>query len=329
MIKCKKTVVRFLMILSLFPMIVMMLQIYFLYGDITYIRRHHTEIATQIEGRKWDMIKNIISENEVKARLNATCVKQRITYDLLREYSGNMIQLHNDLITKSDSPAFKIFSADINDVYINRDTENNRVFIANKDGILADKGFVSSTKASRDWNSEIKAKFNPDLTSKAVSMILTKNKETIYWMPDTVEKDTSTQISEPSLKALKQTYETYGLDELKKYDILVPVYITNDGDIFGNSDVDIHGLKVDNDKIIVIQEFSIYDAIALHKGDIDKYDAQLSEAVTAMDGLISYKMQCFALSMVVTFLCMLGMFAGTNAVIRWGGQDDINGSGNS
>ena len=326
----RKTAVRYMLVSAIFPILFIIGLVITTYSSIGEIREHTMYDHQMIEDRKWDMIENTLEENVQKARINANAVKQKISSDLLAEYSGHMFDLHKDLVTKSDSPAFKIFDNDIKDVYLNNNSENNRVFVANKTGILADRGYVSSSKESRDWDAEIKSKLNSELASKAVSMILTKNKEMIYWKPDTAIDDTSYNIPDPSIRELRNVYQAYGIEELKNYDILVPVYITNDGDILGVPDVDLHGKQIVNDKIIVIQEFSIYDAIMQHRDDIERYNAYAKDCDVNMESAIANKMMAFGLLVVLAFCALLAILYGSNTIIKWGGGDaSSDGSNNS
>ena len=329
---CKrKSAVRILMVLALFPVTIMLALIFYSYSSIQDERSRASHEVQQIDARKWDMIENIIEENEQKARIQADGVKVKIMSDLLTVYDGRMNILHDDLAAKSNSPAFKILNNDISGIYLNKDSENNRIFVANKTGILADRGYVSSTKRSRDWDAEIKSKLNSELASKAVSMILTKNKEMIYWKHDLIQNDNNSGTeSDPSMEALKRAYANFGLDGLKNYNILVPVYITNDGDIFDIPDVDLHGKGNNNDKIIVIQEFSIYDAVQNHKDDLERYDTYSKDVERTMELAIQAKMESFGLLMILNFVSLIAMLYGANVFIKWGGDDDTSdGSNNS
>ena len=61
-------------------------------------------------------------------------------------------------------------------------------------------------------------------------------------------------------KLLKRIYKEEGLEGLESYQFLVPAYITDDGDIFGQKDV-VKGVIRRNHKLVVIQEYNLYDQI--------------------------------------------------------------------
>ena len=59
---------------------------------------------------------------------------------------------------------------------------------------------------------------------------------------------------------IAEYYNKYGADIFKDVDMLVPTYITNNGDIFGQNDTD-QGIRYDNYKLIVIQRINLYEQI--------------------------------------------------------------------
>lgn len=84
-------------------------------------------------------------------------------------------------------------------------------------------------------------------------------------------------ISDMSYANLEKVYVNEGMDGLKNYQFLVPMYITDTGDIFGQQDIE-HGVRQDTHKFIVIQTFNLYDQLTSLKPDIgdDDYLARLN-----------------------------------------------------
>lgn len=321
----RKLAVRYLMILALFPIAVMVSEVYYTYQQVQTINAKQSFIIDQIKSREWDMIENTIEENEQKAKIQVDSVKNKISAEILIEYGSDMDRLKVDLLDKTDSPVFTIFNKNISNKYLNVNSDNNRLFIADKNGILADKGIVSSEKKSRDWNTEINAKLNQNLASKAVSMILMKDKHIIYWTPDGTSPEAATdRESYPSMECIKTAYNEYGLDSLKNYDILVPSYITENGDIFGTPDVDNHGFRLSNQKIIVVQEFNIYDAVLARMDDIGRYNDSISNFKESTRDSINSTVHSFMLILILTFFSAIAMLYGANLIIKWGGDDDSN-----
>lgn len=84
-------------------------------------------------------------------------------------------------------------------------------------------------------------------------------------------------IPEMNYTNLENVYVEEGIEGLKNYQFLVPMYITDTGDIFGQQDIE-HGIRQDTHKFIVIQTFNLYDQLTSIKPDIgdDDYLARLN-----------------------------------------------------
>lgn len=322
----KRKAIRYLMILAIFPLTIMLSQLYTTYNTIKHIDERSMEQAEQIKDRQWDLIENVIYENKEKSKLQAEKVKTEISLHLLEAYKSDLSSLHRDLIMRNDSKLFSIINSSINGVYLNADNENNRIFVADKKGIIADRGYVSSQKHSRDWNTEIASKLNSESASKSVGMILTKNKELIFWEPEVKPVTPYDSTDLPTIESMKKVFKTQGIEALRNYDILVPAYITNEEDIFGVPDVDSHGKRINNDKIIVVQEFNIYDAIMIHRDDIERYDAYIEQCRKSTDIAVQTDMESFVLLMIINFIALLATLYGANIYMRWGGKDDTYGA---
>lgn len=79
------------------------------------------------------------------------------------------------------------------------------------------------------------------------------------------------KIREATYETLEKVYVDEGIDGIRNYQFLVPVYITDTGDIFGQNDT-MHGVKVDNHKFIIIQTFNLYDQLISYKPDFGDDD---------------------------------------------------------
>ena len=90
-------------------------------------------------------------------------------------------------------------------------------------------------------------------------------------------------LREVNYSNLERVYVNEGINGLRNYQFLVPVYITDTGDIFGQADT-VHGIKVDNHKFVVIQTFNLYDQIFQYKPDFgdDDYTLRIVERHTVI-----------------------------------------------
>ena len=91
------------------------------------------------------------------------------------------------------------------------------------------------------------------------------------WNIPTIKGVLSRKIKEATYNTLEEVYVNEGIDGLRNYQFLVPVYITDTGDIFGQADT-VQGIKVDNHKFIVIQTFNLYDQLISYKPDFGDDD---------------------------------------------------------
>jgi hypothetical protein len=105
-----------------------------------------------------------------------------------------------------------------------------------------------------------KARYNKELTKNAINRILNKDVSKIVgW--DIPQEKVTFNYDDIDMTILKQIYMEKGLKGLSEIEILCPAYITENGDIFGIPDVSNYGKKNDNDKLIIVQRFNIYDQI--------------------------------------------------------------------
>jgi hypothetical protein len=208
----------------------------------------------------------------------------------------------------------------------NDDQKKTTEKLADKTGILADKGFIASTnKNSRDWDTEINSKNNINLAKTSVDIILSEQNSLAIWPSETTTNlIENNNISYPSMAELKNLYNRNGYNAFKNYNVLVPSYITKDGDIFGVPDVNDHGIKNDNNKIIIVQEFNIYDSIAIHKGVLDSYDMMIVQYKDNEQQVIDRKILEDVFMSIILITTFLAVLKGANNCIKWGGDDEFS-----
>lgn len=322
--KTQKGYIRYLLILLIFPVIALISVSYQTYYDIQTTKAYYQSDIVKIENRKWDLIENTINENIDKSKIQTNYIKRYIISNIYLTYNNNFNRLYLDLVDRRNSPIFYIFNNAISNVYLNNDSENNRVYIADKTGILADKGFIaSSNKNSRDWTTEINSKPNTTLAKNSIDIILSEQNSLAIWQSVSVIPNLeNNSINYPSINELKKMYEKYGYNAFKNYNILIPSYITKDGDIFGIPDVNEHGIKNDNNKIIIIQEFNIYDCISTHKAMLDNYDISIIQYKDNEQQQIHEKILEYIFISIILITTFLAVLIGANTCIKRGGDDE-------
>lgn len=203
--------IRFLLVLALFPVIVVIVQLYYTYQNVYNTYHIESTIMKTLDEQHWEAIEGIISENEKRARLQAENIKNNIKHDLLIVYRDNMDKLNSDLESHDMTlPCYKIFRMNIENAFMNVDSYDNRVYVADKDGILADKTMIKDpTKPDRLWKTEIETNVDPIVASKAIDMILLKDKHVIYWIAEEsskweskTEDNEDTQLTLDSIKKM-------------------------------------------------------------------------------------------------------------------------------
>jgi hypothetical protein len=224
---------------------------YSFYSDIDGLSTNMANNDKYSKQLEFTTIQDDLSSEIDKAKIQTGLVSEIITNDVLNTYKNNDSQLLKDFV--SDSPTAKLYTIindDIIDRYLNKDTINNKMFIVCNGKVLT----TSFTPASGFTRGETMNKFL-GLSSSDINV----NK--ILDRTDTYAIVGSSKTSEVDTQQLEDIYDKSGIDGFKNMYILVPTYITSDGDILGIKDLDPTGVPQKNDKMIVIQKLSIYDAL--------------------------------------------------------------------
>ena len=186
----------------------------------------------------------------------------------IREEYPDLEVLKEEMESANYSHLDKTVAPFIKDVFLtNVENDRNDIFVAVNDGIisnfsLSDVPYEYEYKNNNifKWSDYIERSFNKTLTKDSVDMILNQSNDIIFSENKNTLIIDHEKILQPYLSEMKKVYLKEGLDGLRNYTFLVPAYITNDGDIFGQNDI-INGYRYSTYKIILIQEFNIYDQL--------------------------------------------------------------------
>ena len=185
---------------------------------------------------------------------------------ILNEYSDNSL-LENDIKNPTDnSKLSKIFDKELH---------NKNIIVGSMNKILWNRTYGEySTDLKDDYTLEdvIYKTYNQELSREAIDTILKLNSQKndfIIWKSGKSNIEISNNNIDELLNEL-QKYN-YDINELKGYDILIPVYITEDGDILGVKDVDMIGRYNDNCKMVLVQKLNLYDILSPNKYNIENY----------------------------------------------------------
>ena len=190
---------------------------------------------------------------------------------ILNEYSDNSL-LENDIKNPTDnSKLSKIFDKEL---------QNKNIIVGSMDKILWNRTYGEySTDLKDDYTLEdvIYKTYNKELSKEAIDTILKLNSQKndfIIWKSGKSNIEISNNNIDELLNEL-QKYN-YDINELKRYEILIPVYITEDGDILGVKDVDMIGRYNDNCKMVLVQKLNLYDILSHNKYNIENYKDEVT-----------------------------------------------------
>ena len=315
--------IRFLLILALFPVIVVIVQLYYTHQNIFTASYVENLITNNVENQQWNMIRCIISENEKCARLQAENIKNNITHDLIITYKDNVDQLNKDLDSHDKNrDCYKILKANIENMFMNIDSFDNRAYVADREGILVDRDTAKEDRDNRLWETEIQSNADPIVASKAVDMILLKDKHIIYWVAEDSEqypKDKDYQHL--TLESIRDDISKNGITALKSYDILVPAYVPNQSIMLNESKTNFHGVLETEKKLIVIQSFNLYDAFMDYNNNFEKLNSTTDLVKNAMRETVNTGIITLIRVVILTLRSFGGTIYGAFLLIKWSAKD--------
>lgn len=284
------------------------------------VKKTKNDAVLEVKKRDFEAIWAYIITTSNVAEKQAAEVANKIEKDINSEFA-DLDNLKSGL--DNDDPEIRerlgeIIRDDIDDVYLGniKNNRNSMIVLEGYTKIVEDL-FVDPE--SREDTNIDESKLNTNLITKyrsttynkelfdnALRRIRNHTDQLIAIEPYNYIESTKkhTKIPEMSFANLESVYIEEGIEGLRNYQFLVPIYITDTGDIFGQRDI-VNGVRQENHKFIVIQTFNIYDQlIDLNPqiGDDDylrrmntKYDAILTSLY--IFGLIS----CIVIVFVILY----------------------------
>jgi len=256
------------------------------YNEYEIMKIKYNNIIESVECNMENYISTILLENIRRAEDSLTIRTNDIQQTMLNRYAGELNDLEYDISNPStDSELTKIFDEMLSDTYINKDSMSNKVFVASMDNILWNRSIGYQFDANQDietqymsWSKMKSVVHNTALTEQAINAIKNTNLENefIFWEP-IGSNNPHKCISSMNIKELLKIYKEEGITALSSYELLVPLYLTKEGDIFGTKDLNSLGYKIDNFKIIIIQRINILDALQPYLSYIYEYKHQIDD----------------------------------------------------
>lgn len=269
---------RILGIIILLPIISIFITLLYGYDTITQDRVNYETSFNTINENKSMMISYAIEDNTKKAKIQTNETKDRIVDELLVAYNGDTEKMKQDYISMSSNTKFyQIISKNIDHKYLNKENDNNRMFVATKDGVLIDNSLSYVKNSFTAWDEIFSHINNKSLMQNAVISITNKNEGPIIWIDDTNDKTVSYDASLSLLGFVNKCITNGDTKELSKYSVICASYIFDNQDLFGIPDTEVGHMNYNN-KIYIIQVFSIKDMIdsdRILSLSLQKYDEAL------------------------------------------------------
>ena len=254
---------------------------------------------------------------------NVLYIKEQLEEDVSKELMKVAQKIENDIVDNTDLDKLekelssaddipdeleKIFRKNIYGVYLlGIENDRNDIFICNKNGILSDYDISSATdKENRTWKYEIKNQYNKKLAKNTSDKLITmEDYNNLVFEREKQSKNKNRKLyKEVTNDTIREIISREGFEGLKPYTFLVPVYITNDGDIFGKYDV-VGTHKQTNNKIIIVQEYSLYDYI-IATDIVDEINEQARQDHVKLEHRqIMSHLYIFAISMILSVICII------------------------
>lgn len=267
-----------------------------------------------IKTQKEVYFNSIISENKSKAE-NINSITVNDIYDrLLPYYNDDTYSLQYDITNpSSDSKLSKLFDDILCNIYVEKDTKYNKPFVISMENVVWNKSVSVVDEDSNSLDNIIYYNYNYQLTNMAINDIKAGSSNLIYWK---CNNDSYDNIRVMDIHNLYDLYESNGSDALRSYELLVPIYITDSGDIFNISDVDSIGHKNKNYKLIVIQRISVYDIIIKYQHELFTFDTKIESIQTDIDNLHQRNALAIGEIVIMTIFILLGTARYQNTISK-------------
>lgn len=313
--------IRILLIIALIPIFSIGSSLYQGWSNIDHSKITRDIIISKIDKMKLGTVEKIIEEKNVEARLRTELAKKQILVELSKAYSDpNMIE--QDLESSKPTKAKQILNDAIKDQYMIRNTENNRMWIANKSKIIADTRISSAIhKKNRTWEEEFKYAKSSELFKNTINRILNKDISTLLFV-STVNDN---YFIDPSYNGLMTKMKSEGIESVEKYNILQCSYIYDNSDISGIPDIDYNGLKTDNDVLVIVQQYNLEDAIhyeyrnifSIYEDNVNACNDWFNHTrITIFSNMVK--------DIIIMFLSFIAILGLVTLYQRWGESDGTN-----
>ena len=315
--------IRLLLVIALIPIIAIGTTIYQAYNDLQESKASLKKAITEIHQTEWISIRAIVDENIAKAQLQADTTKRDLHHKLLINYGNNLDQLRHDLRVNEPNKAHEVLQEVTSYKFLNKKNDDNRIILADDHRIIADSRLSASLKPNRTWEEETNSRINPVLYKDSVEKIL--HQQVPYAI---IESSLYTQshvgdaMETSDFNVIKSEYLKYGVGALKSYNIIVPSYLTDHGDIFGVPDITPDGTRNVNHKITIIQEFNLFDSILPYNSLFEQYNSAKNSCKDIHDRRVSEIITRLILNLSIMILAFIALICSVMVFFKLGDEGD-------
>ena len=258
---------------------------------------------------QFNLIWTSINSLQLQAEKEVTKISKNIENSILNLSPEQLKQLQEDMnndIINHD--LHKILNSNIQGKNLNGITNHmNGIVVMTTDGFIEDYNYYRALEKNesnvKEWQTAIINSYNKELEKDAFDKLLNRGTGIIALESYNLTKnDNHIKINEFTYDNLLHVYINEGINGLRNYQIFVPYYITDVGDIFGEPDI-LHGTKLDNNKLIVIQEFNLYDQISFNQDNV--FNDEESKNITVRYDELLRLLYLFGISLIASVIGLI------------------------
>lgn len=264
--------------------------------------------VNEYKEEQFDHLWGIINEKiRYSAKNNIATASQDIEKDI-RDMDLDTLKTDLDNGEYPDE-LVNVFKKHLQDLNLNGiDNGKNNTLVLSNDHIILNYSYYAYPNNAEDstlFSSIVMDGYNPELNQNALDHIYKQDNNVICIEVSQCENPNHIKITDSSKESFKKVFMEEGIEGFKNYQFLVPIYITETGDVFGQNDI-VNGERKDyNHKFIIIQEFNLYDQINLFSESFD--NDELNNLINSHNKLIE-RMYIFGIIFIILLVIVLFNF---------------------
>lgn len=309
----KRTLLKSLLII---PLLIIFFTSWFIYIDISADIEKYNQQIRNMQAVQGEIFTSVISETYKRAKLQTEYIRRDIVNELNEYYNNDKDAMKADYKSfDPDKPFYRILAKNIDKKFLDTDSDNDRIFIANRDGIVLDNSFAHANNSFTLWDDYVSSYRHYKFLMLSIQKINAREKNLVLWLDDRNDMNYSMIVSgdDNSLTVesfIKEQIESNKINELRNFSVLTATYVFDHEDLFGVNDVRV-GRAVPNDRLCIIQIFNIGDMMdcsANMINTINKYKIMRETILEDGNESIRYKCISFSLLVFLEIVCFLGIW---------------------